>query len=553
MSRKIRNSKGEEIEIPDDFNLDELRPVAKAPPKKPSDFRGMPLADFLTNMSGADKILDFAGGFNQGGESAVDLGQIGGSVASNFVPGGPIIKAFLEPVMSYAGGKVAGLGAEALGSNDVPQNQALQAILGSVVGQGLKGGTAAGQEIGAFAKAVKTGDLQKYPSAITKWLSERYLPTFKTPKGDTKGVYENFEPVLQSDTDAAGNVLSESPWLRGEDILKWLKSKKYPILTSQATGSQSAARQEAGNRRLGDIFNAQNLEMRNLAGEISESGLRNTPQTRGLNWEQEVLAALPSVDKKTKAEFKASKLGKTLGTPTGVGKKRFARLKSAEEGIKEAFRANNSADFDRQSRILGKEKTADFLKEEFISQIHDPTTGQFSTEAGRKFLKAHQSKYLKTLSSEERHSINRFMAAMDYHDARRNTLNYVPSLSRGEENSLKSALGIAVTNPLKSGLSQASGRQLSNFAYFGIDKLILNKLVTKPKFAYAAARLTELPAGSNAAKGPLKTILGLVGKAGVTIKLDINGQEIEMAPSEDGQFITPLGGKPAKVDDFFNQ
>lgn len=530
MPRKIRNSKGEVLEIPDDFELpsppvDNSAAAISAAKNPDIDARLTNLIEKMKIDPNSVRIGDITG--QSSGETAVDVGQMVGGMFGEVLPINGIVKQFItNPIATYLGGKIGGIIGEKTGiAENIPEDQATQAILSSYLGSAVKGGTRVAQEGKALFDAINSKNVVS-GSSLVDWIKNRY-----------KSSPFNFEPDLPMSTDEMGNITGESPFLREQEVLKFLRKNKYPITTSQATRSGTAARQEATSPRLNDIFNSQDVAMRNIASDISESGLKNTPQTRALSWEQEIKDALSRMIQegrvKEVADFKATKLGRTLGTPTGTGKKNV-KLKSAEEGLREVLREDNSADFDRLTNILGKKRTAELMKEAFISEAFDQG-GRFSTTKARSFLMAQKSKFLKTLSSEERHSINRFMAALDINDRRAEAARYIPAMSRGAENNMIAAIpSIGMTPPGK--MSAMTGRILGRAGYFNIEKHILSKLVTNPQFSYAAARLMELPAGSTAAKGPLKTILGQIGKLGLTVKFRMGDAELDLKPNENGEF-----------------
>jgi hypothetical protein len=491
------------------------------------------------------------------GNQATSLANLGAQIGVGAATQGASIplQMLLGGLTSYGVGEIGSALSKKAGFEGAPSTgeNVVDAGMGEAAGLALRGITRGGSEIAELVKAVRDKDPTQVNSSFLKWFANHLQPKLEGKKGKVP-YRQPFEPALP-DIDTEGE-LSSGQWLTEGNILDhWMKNK-YPLQTSQANSSDLAARLEAMNPQLPTKMASQNLAMQNMSQEVAPVNLYKTAEQRGMSLEEEVKAALESLkldSSITNEELKTisrSKLSRTAGRVSGEGKPgSIQSLKSPEQSID--IPLESDAEFGRFMTTMGKERSSQFLREELLTRAFDTTAGAFDAASARTFIREHTGKFMKALDSEERHAVNKFIASLDMQQRRLASLSYTPAAQASGGRQFQALIGAAAVTGPKGLTSMVAGRQAAGLGTIIFERKALAKIMSNPKFAYAAAGLMELPGGTPATKGKLRTVLQAAAKAGVNFKLlRLDGVEQNVSSNEKGDLVFP-GGQEFSLDNFY--
>jgi hypothetical protein len=560
---RVRNRKtGEEIEVPFDAIVKD--PRVKLPANLLGSSQGTPNAIQEDKNLNLQQLVEeatrglppttFQERFPNAGRDATNALSIGTGLAAAGATGGSsvpiqVLTSFLANLGTQTAGKYAG---EAAGF-DMPTNteNVVSSVLGEGLGLGLRGGVRAGSEAINLIKTARGADPTKVNSGFLKWFANYLQPKLE---GTKKPLRQPIEPALP-DVDTNGE-LSAGQWLSEKTVLDEWKKNNYPLLTSQANSNDLAARLEAMNPKLPEILQKQNLKMQEMAGNVAPINLYETAAQRGARWEPEVKLGIdelkldPSIPTGDIKNIVRSKTGKVVGKPSGEGKPGSPQaLKSPEQAVEVPL--ESEAEFGRFMTTVGREKSSQFLREELLTRAFDTTSGAFDASSARTFIKEHTGKFMKALSSEERHAVNKFIASLDMQQRRLQSLSYTPAAQASGGRQFQALVGAAAVTGPKGLTSMVAGRQAAALGTILFERKALAKLMANPKFAYAASGLMEMPGGIPGTKGKLRTMLQAAAKAGVNFKLlRLDGVEQTVSSNERGDLVFP-GNQEFSLDNFY--
>lgn len=502
---QVRNPKtGEVIGIPRSVALQfGMRiPNVPAPPLAPG-LSGPPresVGSLASTLDVADKRRMLEG--DKSGNFGTNLGQMlgnaAGDVVASRIPGGGLIKAgireALPVISSYMGGLAGQQGGKALGSEEnlSPEDQAYSALIPYGIGKGIKLADRGVQAVQDLTKVVrdpsKVGTL---PSEFTKWLSGWYYKGNKNAPTKVRRDTPVYEPAIKEVDPNTGKMVPGYDKVTETEILRDWKAKGYPALSSQTTRNRLAEQHEAFNPKLtSEIIPAQDAHMLKEAGDILGQDLMKN---------------------KDIAASSRANLDRALSSPQ-KWEKTFP------------IRSN-------------KKGGAAALKRELFDRMWESGTNQFNTGKGLAFINEHGEKFGKYLDASERKSINKFMAGIEQQSQRQGSLNYQPAAdARSGQQLVVTLPSIATTWG-----SAVTARATTALAKLSFEKEALSKLAAIPEFAYAAARLMELPGGSSQSRALVRQVLEVAGREGVRFKMNVGGNETEVKKDKDGKWVLDDG------------
>lgn len=516
--------------------------------------------DIDPNFSGTSfiPIPNFARPDVRASKSA-ELGQALAGGAVGLATGGASL-----PVQIGAGlaGQVAGrqAGSALGGDRESLEQSGIEAALGELFGLGMRGAARAGSEVTNLL------DIAKDKKSISD-----------TPNSLVRGLIKWYAPETQANViNPIGN--EQVPF---KDILTHLKERNIPLTTSQTTRSVRAAKTEGYNPDLPNIRQQQDLALSDMAegdllfdkaitkaeigkkaqnltrenydilrdaaiadakavvGPLKGGGLvpKDLDTSRPLNQElrADVLNKLKIISPEAAARFEKSQANLEKAQSFSD----FLMRRPPEKEV--PFIINDSQKFKQFVDLNGKGAGADLLREDMLSEAFDRTTGTFNAGKARQYIHTHEKldgKFTGTMNSEQRHGINKFIHSLEAlgNKEEAEQLTRAAQLDSGGDG-FRVAPSLALAPH-----SVVSVRQGSRAAEVLFQRKALGKLLGDTKFAYAAARMTELPKGSPALPSTLRTMLSIAGRMGVPLRTtDSQGDSYEVEFDKDGNVKTLEG------------
>lgn len=204
--------------------------------------------------------------------------------------------------------------------------------------------------------------------------------------------------------------------------------------------------------------------------------------------------------------------------------------------------------FTRFTSAMGKEKGKEVLLSEMFRRATVPGTQGLNAESMIQFMSKNPTKFRQVMDSTQRAGLTRFVRALEVQN-RGDDLTRLSNVmsNQGSNGAIRlsgGALG-GSTYALASGATQE--------AFLWLDSKIMSKLLTNPKFSFAAADLMGTKAGTLNAAARTKNMIKFLGKANIPLTVLRSGKDpVEAYATGDGKII-PLETEeeidPFKLDE----
>lgn len=223
-----------------------------------------------------------------------------------------------------------------------------------------------------------------------------------------------------------------------------------------------------------------------------------------------------------------------------------AKALDPESGISNVLGTDQK--FSKFTAAMGTEKGREVLLSEMFRRALVPGTQGLNAGAMTQFMAKNPVKFRQVMDSTQRAGLTRFVRALEAQN-RGDDLTRLSNVMSNEGRGAQIRIGAG----LASGYGYAPIAGAAQEAFLWLDSKVMSKLLTNPKFSFAAADLMGTKAGTLNAAARTKNMIKFLGKANVPLVVLRSGKDpVEAYATGDGKII-PLETEeeidPFKLDE----